>query len=203
MTKSKSGAAMAAALGVILVLALPGCSSSDSNDNPSGQPPPGGGGVQPDGAAQGAIPDAPTGTSGLNAVVNGASVQYADTSAKTRSSTNLVAASKSSDPNVGDFVLKLPGDFRLHVPVMTPGNYGCAGGSAGSPDTAEASVTIGGDDSYSTANARNAGTANPCTMTIDVSDGAFLRGTIREIKLVNSAGKTATISGRFTAQVRR
>ena len=199
MTQAKSGAGIAAALGAILVLAFSGCSSSDDNGGaPGGDVPDGGtagdsGGGDPDG---GGTPsgDGGGGLTGFTAMLNGSQLQYTDSTARARGTVYWIYASKSLDPNVGD--------FRLRLPLVTPGAYDCKEDSPGSSTTVEGTIAIGGDDSYATANARPT-IANPCSLTIDSNNGGFVSGTISEMKLINSAGATATVSGNFTAQIRR
>jgi len=184
MIEVKSGGAIVAALGVILVLALPGCGSSDDGNAPSGGPP-----QEQNNNNTNQLPEVAAGKWGVNAMVNGSQVQYGDAAARRGGTESWVSASLSSDPKVGDLRLQIPGDGSKQVPVLAPGDYGCEG----------IGVTIDDDNSY----ALKAGSATPCTLKVEASDAAAIKGSIKDVTLVNKAGASVTISARFSAQVRK
>ncbi|WP_394835319.1 hypothetical protein LVJ94_00140 [Pendulispora rubella] len=177
MFVAKTSGALAAALGVILVLALPGCGSSDDGNAPSGGAP-----QEQNNNNDVQLPEVPAGKWGANAVVNGTQVQYADAAARKRGDQNWVSASQASDPKLGDFKLKMPTN-------SAPGDHACEG----------IAMTIDGDDSYSVENAAS----SPCTLKIEASDASAVKGTIKDVTLVSKTGASVKISARFSAQVRK
>ncbi|WP_394845858.1 hypothetical protein LZC95_00145 [Pendulispora brunnea] len=186
--EAKSGAALAAALGVILVLALPGCGSSDDGNAPAGGAP-----QEQNNNNDVQLPEVPAGKWGVNAMVNDSQIQYGDAAARRKGTESWVNASQSSDPNVGDLRLKIPGSSAVQVPVLAPGDYGCEG----------ISMTFDGDGSYSVDNAKKKDPSASCTLKIEASDTSSVKGTIKNVTLVNDKGASVKISARFSAQVRK